>query len=217
MNNPIIQKLDLFFEPLPQQTWKKHALLIPAGTIPDHVIYVKKGYIRQYAITKSGKEMTAVIYREHAFFPMVFALTNLPNRYYFESLTEGEGRVASFIEFLPFLKKNPDVILHFTGRLYRGLETILLHSENIAHADATTRLTSALLSLAQRFGVVKNQMMIINLKRTHLDLASETGLSRETVSRIMEKLEADNVLSYTNHLITLHNLDLLQLKSPLQL
>jgi CRP-like cAMP-binding protein len=214
MTDAVVKKLNQFFLRFPTTQWKKNAILISPEKKPDQIIYLTRGYVRQYASTKSGKEMTCVIYKPHTFFPMIFTLTSLPNRYYFEALSPSEGHTAPKEKVLSFLMQYPDVLADLTGRLYKGIETMLIQMENIAHGDATIRLTTMLLILAHRFGVSKSKKMVIPLRQTHLDLSHETGLARETVSRIMEKLEKEGILTYSGQQITLFDVPRLEENLP---
>lgn len=64
--------------------------------------------------------------------------------------------------------------------------------------------------LVRQYAISEKKGNIINLKLTHKDLASQAGLSRETVSREMKKLEKRDLISYRQNLINIKNLKLFE-------
>lgn len=206
MHEEIIRKLDRFFKQYPPLYWKKNTTLIDPDQKPAGIFYLTQGCVRMYISTKNGKEMTLTFFKPHAFFPMMGTLTDSPNRYYFETITRTKGYEAPKDMVVRFLLRNPDVLLNLASRILKGLETLLIQSENILHSDAHVRLVSTLYLHAKRFGITKNKKTVLTLRQTHMDLAKETGLARETVSRIMKNFQKQNLLTYTDHLITLTDL-----------
>jgi CRP-like cAMP-binding protein len=68
--------------------------------------------------------------------------------------------------------------------------------------NAYSRLITELIILSKRFGQKTKGSDQILLKTTEKDLAAQTGITRETVSREFKKLIDKNIISFqTEHLI----------------
>ena len=67
---------------------KKKELLIRADDDPSGIFYLKKGFVREYAITKKGDELVVNMFKPVSFFPMSWAINNTPNMYFFEAVTD---------------------------------------------------------------------------------------------------------------------------------
>ena len=66
---------------------------------------------------------------------------------------------------------------------------------------------------AQQFGTRKGNMVTIDLPLAHKDIASMVGLTRETVSLEMKKMEQLGVIEYKRNNITIKNIDLFRQKT----
>ncbi len=90
----------------------------------------------------------------------------------------------------------------------RQLEELLIIKQAKPLQDC---LLLTLTWLAKRFGYVKDQKMIIDLKLTHQDLADLIGSNRVTVTHLLKQLEQDQKIERTDKdfiLIPINNLAL---------
>lgn len=207
MDNQIKEKLDKFFSSYRQQKYKKGEVLIRAGQAPDSVFYLTDGVIRRYAISSQGEELNLNLFRPISFFPMSWALNDSPNKHYYEALSQATVTKAPKKELLKFLEENPDVVLDLMKRVYRGMEGLWDRMENLMAGNAENRLITEFIILAKRFGQ-KNAggKITVDLKLTEKDLASESGITRETVSRVIHKLEQKDLIEFKNSQLNILNL-----------
>lgn len=201
----IIQKLDKFFGDFDRHQYQKGELLIRADEEPKGIFYLRRGLVRQYSISEKGSEVTLNLYKPYTFFPMMWALNNTPNNYYFETVTSASMSIAPKEKVIEFMKSDPEVLYDLTKRLYKGIDGLLKRLEYLMSGEAYKKLIITLLINRERFAS-KEQKSTIDLKLTHKDLASQAGISRETVSREMKKLEKKDLISYSRNLITIKNL-----------
>ncbi len=109
---------------------------------------------------------------------------------------------------LTFLKDNPDVMLDLLSRLYRGMDGLLGRMVHLMSGTARSRLLYELIVESRRFGE-KQSDKTIKLSINEVDLASRTGLSRETVSREMTKLKDKGLIKLVSKAIYVKDVDLL--------
>jgi len=198
MQDSVFLKLEKFFTKYPIRSFNPGEILIEAGERPPGIFYLKDGMVRQFSITPDGQELTVNQFKPVSFFPMSWAITDYDNKYFFEATKKTETHFAKKEDVLDFLKKNPDVLYDLLTRVYSGMEGILFKLTQFMTHGAMERLVAELTIQAQRFGEpVKNQEIRININE--LDLAAETGLSRESVSRQIRILKKEGILNYSKN------------------
>lgn len=210
MDEKIKQKLESFFSQFKHLTFKKGEILIRANDDPQGIFYLKKGTVKQYSISKDGEEQTLTLYKPISYFPMMWAINNTQNTYYFEALTEVEVYRAPKEEVLAFIKKEPDVLYDLTSRIYSGMHGLLSRMEYLLFNSAYNKILFTLINNATRFGEKNAKNGEIRLKMTHKDIAAFSGLTKETISREIKKLEEKNLIKNTNQLLFFENMNRLE-------
>jgi CRP/FNR family transcriptional regulator, cyclic AMP receptor protein len=217
MKTPL-QKLDenFFAQFKSTQKFKKNQLIFGPGAEPSGVFYIKSGFIRLYTISESGKEITFNIFKEGTYFPMIWALNNTPNIYFFESLTDTQLLKAPRDEIVKLVESDSTVLYDLTKRILNGLSGTTKLMEALLTGNANQQVASVLLILARRFGKNgKDYEIIIDLPLTHRIIGTMAALSRESTSLELEKLVKDKIISQKDHLIQVKDLKKLEEKSPI--
>lgn len=80
-----------------------------------------------------------------------------------------------------------DEVLH---RFEQAQQTI----RRLSADNSKQRVAAALLSLADKFGVTQKGALVLELPLTRVDMAAFTGLTPETVSRVMSQLRDDGIV-----------------------
>jgi CRP/FNR family transcriptional regulator len=205
MDEAIAKKLDKFFSQFKHQTYKKGEILVRADDDPSGIFYLKKGLVKEYAISKKGDELIVNVFKPISFFPMSWAINNTPNEYFFEAVEETEVLKAPADKAVDFIKREPDVLFNLLSRLYRGTDGLLTRMSYLMSGNAYTRLITELLIQAKRFGK-QNENKSIELKIPEKDLAARSGLTRETISREIKILRKKRLIEYKKSLFTIRNL-----------
>ena len=195
------KKVDDFFCKYKPLYYKKGETIIRASDAPQGVNYIFKGFVRHYSINLEGQEFTLNIFRLGSYFPVMWAIGGEDNRYFYEALTPVEIRRAPKKEVLAFVKENPAVLYELTRRLLSGLNGLLARMEGLLLGDADQKVRFTLYILARRFGEKNGRGMTIKLPITHHLIASLSGLSRETTSLEMKRLEREGVIFKENRFL----------------
>jgi CRP-like cAMP-binding protein len=182
-------------------------MLIRADDDPQGIFCLKKGFVRQYTISKSGYELTLHILKPISYFPMVWAINGTPNVYYFEALTPVEVGRAPRDQVVDFIKDKPAIIFELMSELVEDYAESLTRIEHLVFSDAYRRVISVLLYIAKHFGVEKGGGVIVNHRFTQQDIATLVGVARETASLEMVKLEKKGLVKYVDHSMLFESLD----------
>ncbi|MBP9718914.1 MAG: Crp/Fnr family transcriptional regulator [Candidatus Levybacteria bacterium] len=208
MNQIISEKIDIFFTQYKKYSYKKGEILIRAGDNPSGIFYFKKGYVKQYAISQRGEEVVVNVFKPIAFFPMSWAMNETPNEYFFEVITDIEVWKAPREEVIAFIKDNPDVLYDLMRRVYKGTDGILTRMTYLMAGNAYARLVTELIIQAKRFG--KKDETTVMLQISEKDLAAQSGMTRETVSREIHTLKAKGLVIFEKNILTVVDIQKLE-------
>lgn len=188
MDEGISKKIDKFFAHYPIRKYPKGQIVIFAGEDPEKVFHILSGKVSQYGISYRGDEVVINIFKAPAFIPMSWAINRTPNLYFFKADEEMTAHVAPPNDVVAFIKANPDVMFNLLSRLYNGVEGMLARTVHLMSGSAKSRLMYELLVECRRFGE-KADENVYRLKISESNLATHSGLARETVSREMRHLK----------------------------
>lgn len=204
METTIAKKLEVFFTQFKHQRYKKGEILIRADDNPPGIFYLKEGTVKKYAISQSGEEVILNIFKPVSFFPMSWAINETPNSYFYEAKTDCEIWKAPKDEVIKFIKQNPDVLFDLMSRVYKGTDGLEARLKYLMSGSAYTRLITELIIQAKRFGKINGQT--VELAIAESELAADTGMTRETISREMKILKEKNLLTLSSHKLIIKDL-----------
>lgn len=209
MNNSVNSKIESFFKRYSQKTFSKGDLIITPEKTPNGVYCLNEGIVRCYTLSKNGIELTLNIFKPVSFFPMQWIINSKQDRYYYEALTEVKSYCAPKEDFENFIQTEHDVAYDLLKRIYRGLEGYMIRMESLLSGNAYLRTVTNILIHSLRFGKTEENKPI-ELYLTHNQIASQAGLSRETITREIKKLQDKGIVSYKGE--TLLILDIIRLE-----
>ncbi|HSH18263.1 MAG TPA: Crp/Fnr family transcriptional regulator [Candidatus Saccharimonadales bacterium] len=190
-------------------TYKKGEFIIRPGEVPSGVFYIESGLVKAYDITKYGEENLLIIRREGEVFPLIWAITGQERQVIYEAISPASVWEVSRQCFLDYLSTKPEALaplLDMTLEMYR------IHSErilNLEYRSVRERLISFLITMSNRFGKKTTEGLMINVPLRHQDIASSINASRETTTRELAALERKDLLTTSQSLIILKDLNTL--------
>lgn len=185
---------------------KKDIITSPSLSLKG-IYYVKEGFLYGYSLTSNNKKMIQTILKPGDIFPLLqyFESTiHIPTRFYTKALTE--VTLLELDKDLFFTKVYSDrnlmkeLIQAFTSYLRKYVERV----ENLERETLSERVTGRLLHFASDFAVAREKTLFIEVPLTHEFIAESINVSRENVSRELNKLEKEKVIEFQGkHLIIL--------------
>jgi CRP/FNR family cyclic AMP-dependent transcriptional regulator len=209
MDALVAEKISNFFSRYTLRHYKKGQVLIHAGDQPQFVLHLVQGKVKQYDLSNRGEVLILNIFKPPAFLPLSNIINDTPNPYFFEADSEVELHQAPAAEVITFLKSNPDVTYDLLARVYRGTDGMLRRMAHLMVSSAKARLQHELVIESKRFGDAKAENIKLNISES--DLAARAGLSRETVSREIQKLKAEGLIELRKKQVLIPSLDKLEL------
>ncbi len=197
-----------FFSSYPLISFTKGEVLYRPGDEFTFVYLLKEGLVKQHVLTPQGQDVLFMIYKPDSIFPLLEILGGQHNRYFWQASTDGFAHKVSLDIFLPLLRSKPQLLLDFATRVARGVDGLLHHMEYVMSARAMQQVTNVLITTAKRFGTPVNGE--IRLQLTHQDIASQTGLSRETVTRTLTQLKEKELIGHSGRTLIITDLGKLE-------
>lgn len=202
MSVSVIESLNKFFSKFKKYHYKKGEVILRGGDSPQGVYFIDKGYVKDYSISKEGEELMLILFKPEDFFPMQWVFNNKPNDHYFEAMTAVELWRCPKEDFIAFIEANPEIFFELTSHIVLRLGGIMQRMEYLAFGNAYQKVASILMICAERFGIKDGNAVIIQAPLTHRDVANFLGLTRETASIEIKKLERKNFIAYRGrHLV----------------
>lgn len=195
--------LEDFFEKYGERTYKKGDVIIRADDEPAGIYLVKSGYVKMSSTFANGTETAVNVFKPGAFFPMTWALGEIPNDYNYQALSPIKVYKAPKAEFIKFLKENPDILFDLGRRVFVGLDATLFNLKHLLHGNSYERVAVIIYMMAKRFGSA-----LIPL--THQDISHFAGLTRETTTLMINKLEKEGLIVQDKRKLTVKDLEALK-------
>ena len=190
MDEKLIQNLEKFFSKYKTIKYSRGEIIAKPGEKLDFVGFIKSGYVRVYTLNDNGQEVTMQFFKPILYFTTIMAMTGIENRYYFEAVSSVEMYVCPKDEAVEYFKKDMEA---GTGLVKSIMSAFLDLTDQIGYllsGTAYNKIAAILVSLTNN----RNNSGKIDFGITHKMLASLTGLTRETVTLQMIKLDKAKII-----------------------
>lgn len=205
MKNSELHELDRIFRKFKPIHFKRGEIIIRAGDAPRGIFYLKNGYVKVYSVSRSGEQLTLIIFKPGDIFPVSWAINSTKNEYFVETMTPAVLWRAGVEEFLGLISNNPKVLFDLNRRMMERFLGLMKRMEYMVFGNAKDKVSSILLICAERFGEASRGKAIIDVRLTHNEIANLVGMSRETVSIEMKKLEKKGLIGHLGRRIVIND------------
>lgn len=173
--------------------------------IPRGLFQIIKGFVKEYSISTAGDEKIHHIFGSRDIFPLNTIIKSRIDTY-FSSL--GQTRLKVFDrKNIQVCLSNQKCSLELIKILFNQINLRDQRVDILEIGGAHSRIISYLIFLFDSFGAVRKKKLLIDIPMTHSDIANSLNLSRETVSREMEKLTKTGLVIYGKKCLEINNLD----------
>lgn len=189
-------------------------VLVGPNTPTAASFYIEEGFVKAYGQNSRGDLHLHMIYGPGDFFPLLYVERTVRHSVTYETLT-----ACRLLEVLP---AKLEAGLLAKRRL--AMEMIELAAEqlamsfdrinNLQYRFARERLIDCLLYMGQRFGATSGTGYEIMLRISHQTLANKVNLSRESVSREIDRLVRKDLLEIHEGRIILKDVPGLRAQLP---
>lgn len=210
MKEEIKKKLVEFFGKYPLKKYKKGQVVLEPNGSFGGIYFVKSGYLRVYDVNKEGKESGIQLFKPLYYLSLISSRTGTKNRHCIEAMTPVEAWLAPKEEYEKFMEKNQGLEKEVDNAFLEKFLDMTSYMAQLISGDAYSKVASLIYSLAGEFGVVKGKTITVKFKITHKLIATLTGLTRETVTLQMLKLEKDGLIDNKRRQIVVQDMKVLK-------
>jgi len=191
-------KIRSFFLNYPIKEFKRGEVILSPDKENKYVYFLLEGYVKQYNVSKDGRVKSVNIFKPESYFPIILALANYDNKFYFEAINTVRAHQAPVGDVLKLVMKDNQIIMNLCKRFLIGVDGVMNILQSIMYETSRKKLASFILMLSRRFGVKDGKVTKVEIPLTHQDIASFTGMIRETVSFEMKKLQKEGIVADNN-------------------
>lgn len=197
-------QLDLLYKAGITRNYPKGSTIVSQRGPGDTFYVVVSGRVKVTILHEDGNEIVLHILKEGDFFGELSLLDNEPRSASVISLTETTLFLITQGRFKQLIPSNSGVLERVLQGICKRLRDANETIKNFACLGAYERTLFVLQQLALIQGTRKGNYVEIFHAPTHEEISKTVGVSRETVSRIIQALKKDKKLvSYTGRKIIL--------------
>jgi len=201
-----LKKVELFdslsFEELSQITgrmaiksFKKNEVILYEEDTNEFMYIILDGEAKVIQVTEDGKEIILAMHRAGDFFGELSLIDGKTAPASVVAMKHSMTAIISKDDFFSLIVSQPKVLqkllLILCTRFRESLGMIQILNFN----NALQRIKTLLLNLSDKYGEEEKEVTVIRIKLTHQNIAEMTGMTRETVTRAIDKLQKDGEIT----------------------
>ena len=181
-----------------KQKYHKDNLILLEEEVGSTMFIILNGRVKISRISDDGREVILSILSDGDFFGEMSLLDGHTRSANVTAIEESELMVIRREEFLQMLRDFPQIAINLLKELAQRIRKSDEHIKSLSLQDATGRVASTLLRIAEDSGVFRKGQVEIAELPLQQDLANMAGTSRETISRVIKSLCEDGFLQKTS-------------------
>lgn len=185
----------------------ENRVVIKAEDEGDTLFVISGGQVKVSIVSKDGREVILSILAEGDFFGEMSLLDGHPRSANVTTMRETDLLMVRRADFLRLVMNTPQIAIKLLSVLAGRLRKTDRKIEGLALLDVTGRITQTLLQLAEDQGAPYPDGVLIRNRPTHQNLAKMSGTTRETVSRVLKRLENQGYIVHKNKDLLIVGLD----------
>ena len=214
MENSFLRKVPLF-EGLEEEeleaiasvtvtrSFSKDQVIILAEEEGDALFIIHTGQVKVSIVSEDGREVILSLLGEGAVFGELALLDEKPRSANVVVMADAKLYMLHRSDFLQLLYRVPKIAIALLAELATRLRKTDRKIEGLALLDVTSRISETLLQLANEQGEEKTEGLHIPNLPTQQQLANMSGTTRETVSRVLKRLETQGYIVCKGRTITI--------------
>ena len=185
------------------RTFARDSVIILAEEEGDTLFIIENGQVKVSIVSEDGREVILSLLGAGAVFGELSLLDGKPRSANVIATEDTELIMLRRADFIQLIFKVPQIATALLAELASRLRRTDRQIEGLALLDVTSRISETLLQLAGDQGVETETGIVIRNRPTHQELANMSGTTRETVSRVLKRLENQGYIQCHGRTITI--------------
>lgn len=192
----------------PVQFVKKKTILFNTGDPLGRLYLLREGYIKIYRLSEEGRETTSYLLGPGQLLGIRTLLTKEDRTMHTaEAITNLKVQTISRKECFERIVNDPEILIELLQAFRDRLALTEKKYESFIYASTTPRVAIFLSDCAEKFGIKKQNGILIELELTHQRIAEFVGAFRETVTLAIHRLEDEGIIHVQRRTVTVLNLE----------
>jgi len=184
---------------------QKEQLIFNAGSPGEYVYILLDGRIKIYELTPEGKEVILWFCFPGELFGLAEIVTGGQRSVAAQACSDVRFLKIKHSDFTQFIQRYPEVSLRVIELLSCRLRELGDVVNNLVADDVTSRVVKLLTRLGVRYGVGEGKSVRLDIYLTHQEMADMIGMTRQTVTTVLNTLKRKELLQIRNKTIYIQN------------
>ncbi|GHU81425.1 Crp/Fnr family transcriptional regulator [Clostridia bacterium] len=187
-----------------ERRYKKNTMIYNQGETATSFYYLKKGQVKIFFNSPEGLEKTLSVVSSSTILGEAAFFDELPRVSSAKTITDCIIISINRQELLNKFREKPNLAFHLLTLQARSVRMLSAHVSSITFLKADCRIAAVLLQAA----IQKNGKLVVEL--THEEIGNMVGVSRVTVSKILNALDKKGIITTAYKSIIILNEEKLQ-------
>lgn len=197
-----------------EKRFTKNQVVLFEEETSNYMYFVYSGKVRVVQLNEEGREQILTIHKKNDYFGEMALLDNKTAPATVIAIEDSVVGLLARDDFERLLANNEKIRQHIITMLCTRLREAWMMVRIMSFDNAEKRIIGVLDRLKDLYGVQDQRGVIINLKLTHNQIANYASVSRETVTRTLNRLmKNDDIEFLSNRQILMKTSFISKLKS----
>ena len=196
---PIFENLDCneleeIVEEIEHKTFDKGTMIFSEGSEANTLFFINEGKIKLYKYNKDGKEQILHILTNGDFFGELDLIKSSTYKFNAKAMDNAKICTLKKSEVKNIIMKKPEIAIKLLESVGERLAAIENLAQNLSTNDVDARIAYLLINLMDKDSEEEDGKKLIKLPLSREDMANYIGVTRETISRKLKKLEEEELI-----------------------
>jgi CRP/FNR family transcriptional regulator len=177
------------------KTFKKNEVILYEEDTNQFMYIILDGEAKVIQVTEDGKEIILAMHGTGDFFGELSIIDGKTAPASVVAMKHSITAIISKKDFFSLMVSQPKVLQKLLLILCTRFRESLGMIQMLNFNNALQRIKTLLLNLSDKYGEEEKEVTVIRIKLTHQNIAEMTGMTRETVTRAIDKLQKDGEIT----------------------
>jgi len=201
-----LKQLELLNNNSKEINLKKGEIILHSGALNSHIIYLRKGYVKEFFVDTKNKTTILQIIKPHSYLGLHSLFGDKINHYSYSALIDLNICYIDIDIFKRLVKDSSDFAYELLKYLSKESLLINFHFIKNRQKNMNGRFADMLIYLSEQ--IYNSNSFEFHLSRQ--ELSELIGISRENTARIITQFRSEGIISITDKNIKILKTDLLK-------
>ncbi|HEX8947823.1 MAG TPA: Crp/Fnr family transcriptional regulator [Dissulfurispiraceae bacterium] len=177
------------------RNFRKNEIVLVEEDSNDFMYVILEGEVKVTRTSEDGKEIILALHAAGDFFGEMSLIDGQMTSATVTAIEESLIALISKEDFYSLLYNEKKILLSLLQSFCRRIRASNKTIEILSYTNAQQRIKALFRVLAGKYGVESGEGTVLNIQIAHRDIAGMTGLTRETVTKIMTELRDEGCIS----------------------